>query len=377
MNKEYYQQWSTNKKIKDVSIIEELSKDICELNTFQEFLKNNFVGKDGKIKSMKIRQISLHGKGIFENKCVEFFKKPQNYHLTTTNICNLLINNITSVPKCAMCENFTKYKGYITEQFSVTCSQKCYFNNMEGAHIKRVKKVKENWIANPEKLKNTIAKREQTIQERYGVHNISLTKQFKEKYKATCQKKFGKDSFLESIDEKTKLEYYKKGCETYLKNTGYESTFKNPDVIKEREMMWLKKYGERNPILVPEILDKAIRSSFKWNKYKDTDIVYQGSYELYFLDLMNEKGLIHTIENGPKIPYYINGKKYLYLVDFKIKDTNKLIEIKSSYTYNRMGTDILLQQKNEAKWEAAKCNYNLTVLMGKKEIKFYCSEFQE
>lgn len=376
MTKEYMTEWQNKRRLKNATSLEDLVKDISEVNKFQEFLYNNCTDKKGKINGMKVRAITSYGTGVFEQKCKVFFIKPENYELTLAQICGLIINNITAVPLCENCNiNHKVFLGYVDKPFSITCSQECFFSQnsvaCKNSHIKRVKYE----IDNPELKIKRKQKLEATMLKKYGARNISKTQHFKDKYKATCQERFGEDSYLKSVNKGLKQEFYKKGCKTYFDKTGYTLSFKNPAVMQARAEKWLLKYGERNVGLVPEILDKAISNSFKWHKYKDTGIVYQGSYELYFLDLINEKGLLHTIENGPKIPYYMDNKKYLYLVDFKIKDTNRLIEIKSSYTYNKMGKDVLLQAKNDAKWLAARQESELIVLMGKKEIKNYVDTF--
>ena len=65
--------------------------------------------------------------------------------------------------------------------------------------------------------------------------------------------------------------------------------------------------------------------------YKDKK--YQGLYELDFLKEMEKYGILTLIERGPAIKYIDkNNKERLYLIDYQIKGTNILIEIKSSYT---------------------------------------------
>ncbi|HPI81674.1 MAG TPA: NUMOD3 domain-containing DNA-binding protein [Candidatus Paceibacterota bacterium] len=82
----------------------------------------------------------------------------------------------------------------------------------------------------------------------------------------------------------------------------------------------------------------------KINFYKG--IKYQGTYELDFLKKMENWNLLHLIERGPAITYIDKkGKERIYLIDYKIKGTNLLIEIKSSYTITLDRKNLLLKEK--------------------------------
>jgi len=92
-------------------------------------------------------------------------------------------------------------------------------------------------------------------------------------------------------------------------------------------------------------LSISVKKAWKDGKYKkitesfghtDTktykDIEYQGSYELNFLKYIEEKEYLDKIERGPKIKY-INkdGKNKIYFSDFRLKNSNIIFEIKSTY----------------------------------------------
>ena len=63
---------------------------------------------------------------------------------------------------------------------------------------------------------------------------------------------------------------------------------------------------------------------------------YQSKYELKFIEYLEYKGKFDIIEKGPTIPYFdMNGKEHIYFVDFKIKNTNIIFEIKSWYYWEK------------------------------------------
>ena len=91
---------------------------------------------------------------------------------------------------------------------------------------------------------------------------------------------------------------------------------------------------------------------------------------------MNNLGFISLIENGLTFKYRYLSKERLYVSDFFIPKRNEIIEIKSSWTYNKRGTDVLLENKNLAKKECViNANYNFTFLIGKSQITNYVKNF--
>ena len=108
-------------------------------------------------------------------------------------------------------------------------------------------------------------------------------------------------------------------------------------------------------------------------KYKDTNVSYQGSFEYDFLEkLENEHSLDWIEENvkrGPSIWYVdpADNIKRLYISDFLIYNT--IYEIKSHWTWNRHGKDMILEEKNKAKLTAAKeAGYDVILVLNKEYV---------
>jgi hypothetical protein len=95
--------------------------------------------------------------------------------------------------------------------------------------------------------------------------------------------------------------------------------------------------------------DGRITPSARWGTSKMKyykDLGYQSTYELRFLKYCEEKGILDKIERGPKIQYTgIDKTTHTYFVDYKLKDSNKIFEIKSSYIYNKRKKENDLKQK--------------------------------
>jgi hypothetical protein len=107
--------------------------------------------------------------------------------------------------------------------------------------------------------------------------------------------------------------------------------------------------------------------------YKDTELNYQGTYEYKFLEQLeiehSIEWLITNVKRGPSIWYNdpTDNVIRLYISDFIIDNT--IYEIKSNWTWNKNGKDLVLEEKNKAKLTACidQC-YNAILVLNKKEI---------
>ena len=175
-------------------------------------------------------------------------------------------------------------------------------------------------------------------------------------------------------NEKTKNEKY--GDKNYNNIEKFKQTRNNKSkdeesvIIKKREETCFKKFGYRNPMQHPDIWKQQQKTSCKIFKYKETDLYTQGSYELYFIQLMDNYDFINDVRPGKLYNYVLNGKNHVYHSDFLFKDIT--IEIKSTKTYNENGKNKFLELENETKWKAVRDNGDsIIVLFSKEEIKKY------
>ena len=109
--------------------------------------------------------------------------------------------------------------------------------------------------------------------------------------------------------------------------------------------------------------------------FKNTSLVYQGTFEFEFLEeLEAEHGLewvAANVSRGPNIWYQdpTDNTRKLYISDFLIHNT--VYEIKSSWTWNKHGTDRNLEQRNKAKLtECVNQNYNVVLVLNQKRIEY-------
>ena len=174
-----------------------------------------------------------------------------------------------------------------------------------------------------------------------------------------------------SANHKETKEKYKK---TSLKNWGAENPLQNNEIRKHCRNTLLKNYGVDVPAKNIHIMKKIMNSrKIRTIAFKNSGIYYQGSYELHFLELMEQHNMLALVSNGLSFKYdYLDKVDRLYVSDFFISNLNEVIEIKSKWTYNRRGSDMVLENQNLAKMATViNEGRNFKFLIGKVKIEEY------
>ena len=213
--------------------------------------------------------------------------------------------------------------------------------------------LKKHGFEYPGERKDVQEKMKQTCLERYGVEYTTQTEIMKEKSKETLLERYGDENYrnLEKV-KKTNLENHgvenpfqleelkEKSKQTKKEKYGDE----NYNNIEKNKQTCLEKYGVENPLQNPDIFKKVQTTSRQVKKYKDTDLWYQASYELDFLDRYYEK-YKNEIRRGPTIKYKLKGKERVYFSDYLIPSLNLIVEIKNSYLVERDKEEIKAKKK--------------------------------
>ncbi len=183
----------------------------------------------------------------------------------------------------------------------------------------------------------------ETCIKKYGVEYSIISKEVKDKIKETCIEKYGVENpfcsnskFRKDINEKLKITLNKDCVKNKRNNTCYERYgFNNPmkiDYIKNKSKnTCIERYGVRSPMQSSFIFNKQQKSGLKIKEYENSNLSYQGTYEFDFLEKYHDRVKIEKIN---PIQYFLNENSHYYHPDFYLPDYNLIIEIKSSYTYN-------------------------------------------
>lgn len=217
------------------------------------------------------------------------------------------------MPKCKTCGKEIGFARLLPQQY---CSHKCQPNYWNQEQCRKT--LKEHYgVDNPMYL--------QSSKNSISLKNKASALQSKIKRKQTCREKYGVDSVmhLQSSVDKQK--------EVMLKKYGVNHISKTEKFKKDAS----QRAKDKNPAFN----EKNIRT----HKYKNTNLTYQSSYEYNFLELCENKHILHKFDNGHNFKY---NEGHNMRTDFSID--NYEIEIKSSWVLKRQGGLSVLFAKKEA-----------------------------
>lgn len=316
-------------------------------------IDNKFIcekcGKDYKLKKNLSRHISL-------------VHNPQNYYDSFLNDEDI---------KCSICKKQKRKFISVGKGYFKTCGNKKCVKKSRDLNIKK----KWNDISNDKtRMDKIIKKRIKTSQQKYNVDFPTQTEDFKKrakesnilnhsgyfsaatpecikKAKATKKSLYNDENYCNSKKiAETKEKRYgnknytnrEKAGKTNFKKYGNISPLWGKDQIIKKKFTWIKKYGVDNPLKNPDIFKKNLKARYKIKKFKNTDLWYQGSFELDFLENFYE---LLDIARGPSIPYFLENKNRIYHSDFYIKSLNLVVEIKNQYLYESHYNEIMEKEK--------------------------------
>lgn len=361
---------------------------------------NNFICEEcGKL-YIKLDGLSKHV-GLYHNKKEYYDKYLKEEHEDICPICgnkNPYLNrwdrgyNKTCSKNCAnilrkQLEESTKLKKYGNKKY----------NNSEKRNITMIKKYGNKCPIQNKEIQKKI---KQDNIKKYGVEYVWQSKEIQEKSAKTRKEKYGAEYSLQSEELIKKIKEtntQKYGCEypsqnfdvkekikqTTKEHTGYDYNFQNKKLMISSMMkkygveniMQLKKckekrkitmnelYGVNYPLQNKNIFEKNLKNHLKIKYFKNSNIYYQGLYELDFLEKYYKK--YPDIQNGPTIKYKFNRRNRIYFPDFYIPSLNLIVEIKNSYLAKRDKTKILAKKK-----ATITNGYNFIMITNKRYNKF-------
>jgi hypothetical protein len=189
-----------------------------------------------------------------------------------------------------------------------------------------------------ERVKNTVVNK-------YGVEYISQNQEIQEKIKQTNLIKYGVEHSLQSDIIK------KKGKITNLKRYGVEYPIQCEEIQEKIKQSNLKKYGVEHISQNQEIQEKIQKTAKKYKEYlmPSGNIRKVQGYEPFALDILIKKYKEEQIKTNrkdiPRMKYRVNEKDKYYFPDIYIPDENKIIEVKSTWTYKCKTDNINLKKE--------------------------------
>lgn len=283
--------------------------------------------------------------GAFCKECTEKIRRSKTEETLLENYGNKHVFKIDSV----------------IEKVKQTCLKNYNVENPSQSEIIKERKsetcMKNYGVSNPLKSKIIMNKLKQTNLKIRGVDCATKCPQVKEKMKQTNLKIRGVEYIFQCPKAKEKAQ------QTNLKKTGFKNPIQCPKIKEKIKQTNLKNRGVDHPSKCPKVMEKIKKTIFKiygvenvsqspliQKKIQESTFIFKEyicpngeirkiqGFENYALDELfktfTEEQIITDREKIPTIDYIYENTKHVYFPDIFIPHLNKIIEVKSTWTYN-------------------------------------------
>ena len=210
-------------------------------------------------------------------------------------------------------------------------------------------------VVNPSQLQDVKDKKNETYDKHFGCHPLQ-SKEIQDKRSALYMEKHGYKNPAQNpeVKEKIKETFIEKygghpmfddTIKTKVKDTCFEKYGGYPgenELVKQKMVnTFNEKYGCDHPLQVPDILEKSFINAKKYKKYTlpSGKIINIQGYEHFALDIIfktyTEEQILTQRKDIPRIQYIADNKTKYYFPDIFISSENRIIEVKSSWTYKK------------------------------------------
>ncbi len=290
---------------------------------------------------------------------------------------------------CSCGEEYEKGFRVIFEHQA--CCKKCTLNNLQEKATKT--SLEKYGTKHPQQNKEIRSKYEKTCIEKYGETSHNKSKSIKEKKANVCFEKFGCKTNLQTTESKDKIkqtnlqrygvehvsqskEVQEKTIQTNMQRFGVKAPSQNKDIYAKMLKTTKERFGVENASKCKEVQEKIKQTNLQrygverpaqseefqaqnqHKAYKRKEFVMpsgdirsvQGSEPFALRDLLGagyvEDHIKTTRQDIPRIQYDCNGKQRYYFPDIFLPHENKLIEVKSTWTYKTDWDKKLKYQKD-------------------------------
>lgn len=341
------------------------------------------LGYSGNIKDkikISIEHLSTGSKCEINVKCDNCNRNKKVSYLSYNNLTNYNSKKYY----CFDCKGVKTKKtcleryGVESPMENIQVREKLKKNNIEKYGVENVfqlKDIKEKSKETKEKLYknknyNNREKSKKTCLEKYGFEYPLLNEEIKNKLNKTCLINYGVKSYMSTDDFRNiSSEFFNKNKHIILEKTkstnieryGVENVFQCEEIKDKIKETNLERYGVEYPAQNEIIFLKTQKSRFKIEKYKNSDIYSQGSYEKDFLEKFYDKV---EIKRAKSFIYNFNENEHYYHPDYYLPEFNLIVEIKSKYIY-----ELELNQNTLKQQACLKEGYNYLFVIDKNYIE--------
>lgn len=271
-----------------------------------------------------------------------------------------ILNGITEILKCKC----GRKKRFIKTYYNYTCGDK---NCIIDLRIQNGYKIGNDMLT---VHKRRALKSAKTMKEK-GIRKDAEKKRQKTMNKIDLKTNLSRNKLM-GVNVSKALNRISENNKTVAQNGAIKAANTMKTTILNNGLTIYQNAGIKQRITRKKIYKKynSVPEKSSIKKYKNSDIYYQGSFEKNFLDFISDLNLFNKVKRGLSFTYSVNKSYYSdFLLDFII------FEIKSTWTYDRCGTDKELRFKNNLKWKSVlNKNYRFIVIWNKKFFREYFLE---
>lgn len=252
----------------------------------------------GQLQSLKFSRI-IRSSGAFCKECIEHNRQEK---IKQTNL--------------------SRYGGHPAK--TEECKQKTIITNM-----------KKYGVISSNQSNSVKQKKQETSLTRFGVSNPAQSQEVQHKIRQTNINKYGCNNPFENTSVKQKIK------KSMIERHGVENPSQAQEFQNKKIETSIHRFGVEYPMQNQNVFEKSNHHSKKAKDFimPSGNIRRVRGYEPYALrDLLCKysESEIKTGKDVPRIQYIgILGKTKYYYPDIFIQNENKIIEVKSDYTYQR------------------------------------------
>jgi hypothetical protein len=209
---------------------------------------------------------------------------------------------------------------------------------------------------------------ENTMLEKYGYKHAFQVPEFKQKFNQTILEKYNVENVLHLDIFKDKIKL------TNLEKYGCEFATQSQQIKDKTKATNLEKYGTENPMQNSNIAEYCSSKCYSTKIYtfpSSNDVIVQG-YEHFALDILlktyQEEDFILKRADMPEIWYFESeqpSKIKRYFPDIYIPKDNLILEIKSTWTFEKNKSEVFDKKKAT---QYLGYNYEIWIISPKGEI---------
>jgi len=235
----------------------------------------------------------------------------------------------------------------IKDKLQTTCLDKygvrCVLKSEKVKDKIRVTNIEKYGVENPFESDEIKEKIKKTNMLKYGVEHVSKSDTIQEKIKLTNIERRGVEYPGQSSEVKEKAKI------TNMSKYGVENPFESDEIKEKIKKTNLEKYGVEHPSQNAVVMERTQKNAKKYKEFvmpSGTILKVQGYEPFALKELLmrySEEQIKTNRKDVPRIEYVVDSKKRYYFPDIFIPHENKIIEVKSTWTYKCKADNIELK----------------------------------